>query len=253
MVTIKSKRALGVIREAGVRLAGLFERLGEVVAPGVSTLAIDQFIERELALLSMVSQTKGYRGYRHVSCISVNQVIVHGVPSAQTLLAPGDLVKVDVCASWKGYCADMARGFFVEPRKPVAVKLMQVVEGALQSAIAAAVVAGRLSDISAAIEKTARENNCAVVEEFCGHGIGRRMHEEPEIPNYGFPGRGITLVAGMVFALEPMVTQHKSDVLVLADGWTACTSDGGLAAHVEDTVIVTDNGPEVVTRVRATS
>lgn len=236
------------MRESGKRLASLFEKLPSVIVANISTLDIDAWIARELVHLNMISQSKGYHGYKHVSCISVNHEIVHGVPSEHKRVSLGDMVKVDVCAAWNGYCADMARCFFVGAPTPEAIQLVQGVQSSLDAACAVAVVGGRLSDISAAIETTARDNGLFVVREFCGHGIGRRMHEDPEIPNFGQPGKGPVLMAGMTFAIEPMATLVKTGVVIEADRWTASTENGCWAAHIEDTVIVTESGPEIVTR-----
>lgn len=248
MIAIRGLKARSIIRGAGARLAELFALLPAVVVPGVTTAAIHEWIERELAKRQLISQSKGYCGYRHSCCISIGHELVHGIPSATVKLVDGDLVKVDICASWKGFCADMARCFCVGSVQPIARDIANVATQSLDAGIMKAIVGGRLSDISAAIQREAERHGYGVVRDFCGHGIGRRMHEEPEILNYGAPGKGPILRDGMVFALEPMITQGDYRVEVAADGWTACTVDRGLAAHVEDTVIVTEAGPEVVTR-----
>lgn len=233
---------------AGRNLAELFEELPRQIQPGVSTLALDAWIESELRKRDMVSQSKGYYSYKHVSCISVNDEVVHGVPRADCVIAEGDLVKVDVCAALKGYCADMARCFFVGTSSEKARQLVAVAYESLERGIEQAVAGNHLTDISAAIQKEVEGHGYGVVRDFAGHGIGQRMHEDPEILNYGKPGRGPVIREGMAFAIEPMITEGDYAIEVLSDGWTARTIDRSLAAHVEDTVIVTGNGPYVVTR-----
>lgn len=248
MIAIRGEKARSVIRGAGARLAELFVALPQVIVPGVTTAAIHDWVERELAKRQLFSQSKGYCGYRHSCCISINHELVHGIPSATVIVADGDIVKVDICASWKGFCADMTRCYCAGSVKPAARKIIDAATAALDAGIACALVNGRLSDISAAIQQAAEGRGFGVVRDFCSHGIGRCMHEDPEIPNYGVSGKGPLLKDGMVFALEPMITQGDYRVEVAADGWTAYTVDRGLTAHVEDTVIVTEAGPEVVTR-----
>jgi methionyl aminopeptidase len=245
----KNKQALDTMRAAGKLLAEIFENVSSVVQPGVSTASIDAWIEQQLCKNNMVSQSKGYKGYKHVSCISVNDVVVHGVPSDLVILQPGDLVKVDVCASWNMYCADMARGFIVgSVQNEKAEHLMMVARQALDKGIAQAVVGNRLYDISAAIQQHVEHHNYGVVKDFAGHGIGKRMHEEPDVPNFGVAGTGMRLLPGMTFAIEPMITQGSYQVYVDKDGWTVKTKDRLLAAHVEDTIAITENGPEILTR-----
>ncbi len=249
MITIKNKSALQKMATAGQKLSGIFKELPLVIVDGVSTAEIDAFIARQLTSLEMVSRTKGYMGYRHVSCISVNDEVVHGVPHKDTVVRVGDLVKVDICASWKNYCADMARCFFVgEPRDPRAIELVKVTQQALDKGIEQAQVGKRLSDISHAIQQEIERHGYGVVRDFAGHGIGKQMHEDPELLNYGKPGRGAVLQAGMTFAIEPMVTQGGYAVFVTHDGWTVKTEDASLAAHIEDTVAITHEGPKILTR-----
>lgn len=248
MITIKNKRALEAIQGAGERIARILHDVKAILVPGVTTLAIDEWVAVQLKSYDLVSQTKGFRTYKHYSCVSINDEIVHGVPRADRVLKNGDLVTVDVCASWNGYCADSARSFVIGDVPGEAQKLIAVAQSALEKAIQQAQVGGRLSDISFAVQQEVEKNGFGIVREFCGHGIGKKMHEDPEIVNYGQPGRGPFLRAGMVFALEPMITYAGYAVKIDADGWTARTADGSLAAHVEDTVIITDAGPRVVTR-----
>ena len=245
----KNKQALDTMRTAGKLLAEIFENVSSVIQPGVSTASIDVWIEQQLLQKNLVSQSKGYKGYRHVSCISVNNVVVHGVPSDQLILKLGDYVKIDVCAAWNSYCADMARGFIVGSVVDEKVQhLMTIARQALDKGIAQAVVGNRLYDISAAIQQHVEQFGYGIVRDFAGHGIGKRMHENPDVPNFGVAGTGMRLIAGMTFAIEPMITQGSYEVFVDQDGWTVKTKDGSLAAHVEDTIAITENGPEILTR-----
>ena len=246
---VKNKQALDKMRTAGKLLAEIFENVGSVIHEGTSTAAIDAWIEKELIKRQLVSQSKGYKGYRHVSCISVNDVVVHGVPSDQVVLQQADLVKVDVCAAWQLYCADMARSFIVGSVKDEKKEhLIVVAQQALDKGIANAVVGKRLFDISAAIQEHVQRYGYGVVRDFAGHGIGRKMHEEPDVPNFGVAGTGMRLLEGMTFAIEPMITQGSYEVYIDRDGWTVKTKDHSLAAHVEDTVVVGVHGPEILTR-----
>lgn len=249
MITIKDEQAQKAIAQAGLRISHILHDVKSILVVGKTTLEIDSWIAEQLKKHDLVSQTVGYKGYRHSSCISLNDEIVHGVPSEHKIIKEGDLVSVDICASWNGYCADAARSFVVGfDKSGNAQKLIDTATASLDRGIEKAVVGGRLSDISAAIQKEVESNGFGVVRHFCGHGIGKKMHEEPEILNYGAPGRGAVLKAGMVFAIEPMITVGDYDIKIASDGWTALTVDGSLAAHVEDTVIITPEGPHVVTR-----
>ena len=248
MISIKNKSSIQKMEEAGSLLSGLFEDLGSLMQAGVATAEIDAWIATELTKRGLVSRMKGYMGYQHVSCISLNNEVVHGIPSSGRKLKDGDFLTVDVCASYKGYCADMARQFFIGEPKPEAKRLADVAQKSLDAAIAKAVVGNRLSDISAAVQQVVEQAGFGVVRDFAGHGIGKQMHEDPEILNYGAPGQGPVLRSGMAFAIEPMITAGNYEVYVTADGWTVCTEDNSLAAHVEDTVVITDSGPKVITR-----
>jgi len=249
MIIVKNKSSLAKMEKAGLILSGIFERMVEHIRPGVSTLEIDTWIEKQLRQQGMVPRSKGYRGYLHASCISVNDVVIHGVPSADVILKSGDLVKVDVIASWKGYCADMARPFFVDGvASEDATRLVSVSQSALDKGIAKAVAGNRLSDISAAIQQEVEKHEFGVVRDFAGHGVGKHMHEEPEIPNFGEPGTGPILQPGMALAIEPMITMGSYEVNVMDDGWTVRTKDNSLAAHIEDTVVITNGAPKILTR-----
>ena len=247
MIHIKNKFSIQKMAQAGSLLSEIFDVMDQMIKPGISTAEIDTWIELQLKAKGLVSSVKGYMGYRHVSCISVNDIVVHGVPQADCFLQLGDLVKVDVCASWNGYCADMARSFFVGQPSDVAKKLVDVARQALKKGIDQARVGNKLSDISAAIQEEVEKYGFGVVRDFAGHGIGKNMHEAPEIVNYGKPGKGPVLREGMTFAIEPMITAGKYDVYVAQDGWTVKTVDHSLAAHVEDTIVITNAGPIILT------
>lgn len=248
MITIKNKAAIAKMEKAGFLLHEIFEMLTDFIKAGISTLEIDSFIASQLKEKGLVSAMRGYHGYKHVSCISINDEVVHGVPSATGIIKDGDLVKVDVCASWQGYCADMARGFFIGKSSAVVKKLITVAQNALQKGIEQAVAGNRLGDISAAIQTEVEKHGFGVVRDFAGHGIGKNMHEDPEVLNYGTPGKGVLLQVGMAFALEPMITVGGYKVYVMDDGWTVKTVDKSLAMHVEDTVVITQAGPKVLTK-----
>lgn len=249
MITIKNKLSLEKMEKAGSLLAAMLDEVPTIIRVGMKTSELDAWISDRLRAAGLISMAKGYHGYKHVSCISVNDEVVHGVPGDRIFIE-GDLVKVDVCASWKGYCADMARCFFVGAASDKAKKLASVAMAALDKGIAAAVPGNHLSDISAAIQHEVESNGFGVVRIFAGHGIGKKMHEDPEVLNYGKPGRGPILRSGMTLAIEPMITFGNYEVYIDRDGWTAKTKDHSLAAHVEDTIAITQGSPRILTRPR---
>ena len=250
MILIKGKHAVNAMMMAGKLLANIFVDMKQQIVPGANSLALDSWIAEQLDQYQFVSQMKGYKGYKHVSCISINDEVVHGIPDMHKIFHKGDLIKVDVCASFNGYCADMARCFFVGAQESNdAIKLVDVAYKALDKGIEQAIPGNHLSDISCAIPKEVESHGFGIVRVFAGHGIGKRMHEDPEILNYGTPGRGPLLKQGMAFALEPMITYGHYDVYIAPDGWTAKTVDKSLAAHVEDTIVITEQGPRITTRI----
>lgn len=248
MITIKNKAAIKKMHHAGQVIAQIFDMLSAIIKPGINTLVVDSFVEQELKKNGLVSQTKGYRGYRHASCVSLNDEVVHGVPDEGKTVKDGDLVKVDICASWQGYCSDAARCYAVGTVDGNTAKLMSVAQQALDAGIAAAKPGNRLTDISASIQAVIEEHGYGIVRDFAGHGIGKSMHEDPEILNYGKGGQGPVLRVGMTLAIEPMLTLGKHDVYVTNDGWTVKTKDKSLAAHVEDTIAIADSGARILTR-----
>lgn len=248
MITIKKRNEQERMMHAGKLLSELFAQLSRWIEPGMSTLAIDGYIDTYIKEQALISCSKGYLGYRHASCISLNDEVVHGVPKETMRVKEGDVVKIDVCASYNGYCADMARSFFLGVIPDKIKKFIDTAQKALDDGISKAIAGERLSNISAAIQKTVETNGYGVVREFAGHGIGKKMHEAPEILNYGKPGMGPVMQPGMAFAIEPMITMGDYRIFIEPDGWTVKTVDKSLAAHVEDTIIVTEHGPHVITR-----
>lgn len=248
MIIIKNKLAISKMATAGKLLAQIMQDVAPLIKPGVSSIEIDQWVEGQQKAKGLNSLMKGYKGYGYVTCISVNDVVVHGVPNKATVLADGDLVKIDMCAAWNGYAADMARCFMVGNPNPQAKKLADVAWDALNQGISKVRAGNRLSDISAAIQETVEAAGFGVVRMFAGHGIGKQMHEDPEIVNYGKPGKGPVLRPGMALAIEPMITAGSYEVYIELDRWTARTRDKSLAAHVEDTVVVTEGEPLILTR-----
>lgn len=235
------------MREAGKVTALILAELGNVIKPGISTLDIDRFVEKVVKEHHMTAAEKGYCGYPANVCVSVNEEVVHGIPSRKRLLREGDIVSVDLVVEHKGYMADAARTYAVGRVNEVASRLIETAEKAFFNGVGFAREGCRLSDISHAIQTTVESAGFGVIRDFVGHGIGSEMHEDPQIPNYGRPGRGPRLQRGMTLAIEPMITQGSYEIDVLADDWTAVTIDGGLAAHYENTVVITDGEPELLT------
>lgn len=243
-----NKQVLECMKKAGTLLAKIFETIAPIIKPGVTTLQIDAWIAQQQKLKGLISCSKGYKGYKHVSCISVNDTIVHGVPS-NYVVQEGDLVKVDVCVRYKLGCADMARVFYVGTTIPQDIQqFIWTAQQALDAGIAQAISGNRISDISHAVQTVVEKKGYGIVQEFAGHGIGKNMHESPDILNYGNPGKGPLITVGLGFAIEPMITMGNPEMYIDSDGWTAKTKDRSLAMHVEDTVIVTEHGPEIITR-----
>jgi methionyl aminopeptidase len=247
MIDFKSSWELARMREAGRIVAEVLARLREKVTPGVTTAGVDALAYQIIVGYGAKPSFKGYRGFPASLCVSVNEEVVHGIPGKR-VLQEGDIVSLDVGAIYRGYQGDAAITLGVGKVNGAAQHLMEVAAEALQAGIAQSRAGKRTGDISWAIQQCAERNGYAVVREYTGHGIGREMHEEPQIPNFGEPGRGVLLKLGMTFALEPMVTMGDYHTRVLDDNWTVVTVDGQLSAHFEHTVAVTEEGPEVLTR-----
>ena len=248
MIVLKSPREVGLMRQAGHILADVMDRLRVTVKAGMSTLEIDADVEAFITARGARSAFKGYRGFPATVCVSINEEIVHGIPSARRKIRDGDIVGLDLGCVVDGYYADCAFTLAVGPVPAVVQKLLDVTRESLDLAIKECWPGRRLSDVSHAVQAHVEAHGLSVVRAFVGHGIGRALHEEPQVPNFGDPGRGPQLRPGMVLAIEPMITMGSWEVKILDDGWTAVTKDGSLAAHFEHTVAVTEGEPEVLTR-----
>ena len=247
MIIIKSDQEIDIMRESGKVTAHILKELENFIKPGISTMDIDQFVEKTILSNNMIPSFKGYNGFPASACVSINNEVVHGIPDAARFLKEGDIVSVDVGCTYKGYISDAARTYPVGAISPEAQKLIDATRDSFFEGLKFCRPGYRLSDISHAIQQKAESEGFSVIRDFVGHGVGRAMHEEPQIPNYGKPGRGPRLVRGMVFAIEPMINQGTFEVDVLADNWTVVTLDGKLSAHYENTVVITDDEPELIT------
>jgi methionyl aminopeptidase len=248
MIDRKSPQALARMREAGQVLVSAMRVCREMAKPGVSTLEIDQEVEALIRRAQAKPAFKGYRGFPATICASINEEVVHGIPAAHRRLKEGDIVGLDLGCIVDGYYADAAVTLPIGEVTPEVDRLLDVTRESLERAIAQVRPGHRLGDVSAAVQQHVEAAGFGVVRSFVGHGIGRALHEDPQIPNFGEPGKGPVLRPGMVLAIEPMVTMGHWGVRVLADHWTAVTEDGSWAAHFEHTVAVTESGPEVLTR-----
>ena len=255
MVTIKSKQEIEKMREAG-RIADLAQRAVEkAIKPGVSTWELDKIAENEMRKYGAIPAEKGYpSGVKGVPafpgsiCASVNDEVIHGIPSKRVILKEGDIISIDLVAYKDGFNGDCARTYAVGKIDKTSQKLIEVTKQAFFEGIKFAKKGNRIGDISHAIGEFVEKNGFNVVKEFQGHGIGRQMHEDPGIPNYGKQGRGVRLEPGMTLAIEPMVMVGSDEILELDDGWTIITEDGQRAAHYENTILITENEPEILTK-----
>jgi len=246
MVVLKSKAEIDKMRTACAIVREVLEKLEGFIKPGITTLDVDKFAESIINSRDAVPSFKGYRGFPASTCTSVNEVVVHGIPGDRKL-NDGDIVSVDVGAYIGGFHGDAARTFAVGNISEESERLIRVTRESFFEGIKKAVPGGRLTDISHAIQSHVENHGYGVVRDFFGHGIGRQLHEEPTIPHFGRANRGLRLRAGMVIAVEPMVTMGDYSVDTLKDGWTAVTTDGSMAAHYENTVAITSSGPEILT------
>ena len=253
MVICKSPVELEKMHRAGLLVWGALERMRGMVRPGISTKELDEFAESYTVENKAHPAFKGYRGYPGSVCTSINQEVVHGIPSASRRVREGDILSMDFGVELDGYFADSALTVPVGKIAPEREKLLRVTRESLEHAIDKVRPGNRLGDVSAAVQEWVEKNGFSVVREFVGHGIGTRMHEDPQLPNYGTPGQGARLQEGMVLAIEPMVNTGGPAVRVLDDDWTAVTADGSDSAHFEHTVAVTKNGPWILTRPREAS
>ena len=247
MVVLKTGRELKVMREACRISAEALKLVGRAVEPGVTTAELDRIAENYIRSQGATPNFKGYHGYPATACISINNEVIHGIPSAKRKIAQGDIVSVDLGAMFEGYNGDNAATFACGDISDEAKRLMDATRESLYEGIKAACVGGRIGDIGSAVQRYVEERGFSVVRQFVGHGIGVKLHEAPEVPNFGTPGRGIRLLPGMTLAIEPMVNVGGSEVKTLPDGWTVLTKDGSLSAHFEHTIVITPDGPQILT------
>ena len=235
------------MRDAGRIAAQALLRVGEAVRPGVTTAELDRIAREYIRQCGAVPTFLGYNDFPASACISVNEEVIHGIPSKRRVLREGDIVSVDLGATYKGYVGDTAYTFAVGSMSEASLKLCDTAREALYAAIPCAATGGKLGDISAAVQNYCEARGCSLVREYTGHGVGRNMHEDPCVPNVGTAGHGVKLRAGMTLAIEPMVCAGKPQIRVLDDKWTVVTRDGKRAAHYEHTIAVTNNGPVILT------
>lgn len=248
-IELRSPSEIEKMRIAGKAAAEILEGLKSFIKPGISTKDIDVEVYKKTRSFNMKPAFLGYGGFPASACVSVNDELVHGIPNDSRVLSSGDIVTVDIGTIYEGYYSDTAYTFPVGKINNSAKKLLQVTEDSLYKAIEQVKPGNRLGDVSYAVQKYAEEFGFSIVREYCGHGVGRHLHEEPNVPNFGKPGTGVRLVEGMTFAVEPMVNFGKRHVDVLSNQWTVVTRDGSLCAHFEHTVAVTKDGCEILTKI----
>ena len=247
MISLKSERELDLMRKAGSIVAQILDELTKMAKPGMSTGELDRFAESRCKDFKVAPAFKGYHGFPATVCISINEEVVHGIPSPKRILKNGDIVGLDFGVSYDGWFGDSARTIGIGTISPEAQKLMDVTAESLRLGIQECREGNRIFDIGHAVQNYVEAYGYGVVREFVGHGIGRALHEEPQVPNYGPKGKGLLLKVGMVLAIEPMINAGSHEVKVLKDGWTAVTVDRSLSAHFEHTVAITAKGPEILT------
>ena len=249
MVIIKNSEQLMLMRKAGKITAEALLVAKEAILPGVSTKDVDTKVRRFIEKCGAEPSFLGYGGFPGSACISINDQVIHGIPSSKVIIKEGDIVKVDVGARYRGYNGDSARTFPVGKVSEEALRLISVTEQSFYEAMKVARHGNRIGDIGAAVENFVISNGFSIVKTYTGHGIGAELHEDPSVPNYGRPGRGTRLYSGMTLAVEPMVNLGKEDVRVLKDGWTVITADGSLSAHYENSIAITESDPILLTDV----
>lgn len=247
MIIIKSAREIELMKVAGHAVAQAFKAIAEAIKPGMTTMDIDKIVIDTFTANGCTSAEKGYYDYPANACVSVNEELVHGIPSNKKFLKEGDIVSVDLVANYKGYMADACRTFAVGKLSPTAEALVKVTKDAFFEGLKQVKVGNSIGDISNAIQTFVEKHGYNVAREYTGHGIGSHMHEDPSIPNFGKAGTGPLIKAGMTLCIEPMVMCGKKDLRVLPDGWTAVSKDKKLTAHYENTVVVTNDGYEIIT------
>ena len=248
MIVLKTGRELKVMREACRISAEALKLAGSAVEPGVTTAELDRIAEKYILSQGATPNFKNYNGYPATACISINNEVIHGIPSKKRVIQAGDIVSIDLGAKFEGYHGDNAATFACGDVSAEAKRLMDTTRESLYEGISAAVSGGRLGDIGAAIQQYVEKRGYSVVRQFVGHGIGTQLHEAPEVPNFGTQGRGIRLMPGMTLAIEPMINIGHYDVKVMPDGWTVLTKDGSLSAHFVHTIVITPDGPQIMTK-----
>ena len=247
MIIIKSDSEIELMRESGKVTGYILKELENVIKPGLSTADINHFVEKTIRDAGMIPTFLGYGGFPASACVSVNEEVVHGIPDKKRILREGDIVSVDVGSTHKGYVSDAARTYPVGEVNETAKHLIEATRDSFFAGLEFCKVGCRLSDISHAIQVSAEGEGFSVIREYVGHGVGQQMHEDPQIPNFGKAGRGPRLAKGMVFAIEPMICEGTFNVRTLSNDWTVVTLDGKLSAHYENTVVITDGEPELLT------
>ncbi len=247
MIVLKTNRELALMREACIISAGALKLAGEAVQPGVTTAEIDKIAYDYIKKCGAEPNFLKYNGYPATACISINDEVIHGIPSKKRVIKEGDIVSIDLGAKLNGFNGDNAATFAAGAISSEAKRLCDTTRESLYVGIQKAVAGGRVGDIGAAIAKYCEERGFSVVREFVGHGVGQSLHEDPSVPNFGTPGRGVRLLPGMTIAIEPMINMGKAGVKTLPDGWTVKTRDGKLSAHFEHTVAITPSGPKILT------
>ena len=247
MIIIKSDSEIDLMRESGKVTGYILKELENVIKPGISTADVNHFVEKTIRGAGMTPTFLGYGGFPASACVSINEEVVHGIPDKKRILREGDIVSVDVGSTYKGYVSDAARTYAVGEISEEAKHLIEATRDSFFAGLEFCKVGCRLSDISHAIQVSAESEGFSVIRDYVGHGVGQQMHEDPQIPNFGKAGRGPRLAKGMVFAIEPMICEGTYNVRTLSNDWTVVTIDGKLSAHYENTVVITDGEPELLT------
>lgn len=247
MIIIKSDSEIELMRESGKVTGYILKELENVIKPGISTADVNHFVEKTIRGAGMTPTFLGYGGFPASACVSINEEVVHGIPDKKRILREGDIVSVDVGSTHKGYVSDAARTYAVGEISEEAKHLIEATRDSFFAGLEFCKVGCRLSDISHAIQVSAESEGFSVIRDYVGHGVGQQMHEDPQIPNFGKAGRGPRLAKGMVFAIEPMICEGTYNVRTLSNDWTVVTIDGKLSAHYENTVVITDGEPELLT------
>lgn len=250
MITLKSERELALMREAGHIVALAHKAVREAIRPGISTAELDKIAYDVITSNGAIPSFLNYNGFPATICASVNEVVIHGIPSKNTILKDGDIISVDIGANYKGYHGDCAKTFFVGSVSEEKRQLVEVTTQSLYEGLKFARPGNRLSDISHAIEEYAKSFGYSIVLEYTGHGVGHALHEDPAVPNYGAPGKGPILKKGMTLAIEPMVNMGTHRIRVLKDNWTVVTQDKKPSAHYEHSIVITDDGYEILTKIK---